>query len=703
MNSTFSTLRKPGTRRSLAGVLGLLLVLGMLAMLAMPVAADAPLTPFQFYGDVTLDGFQAPETATVDIKIGGVTQFSSNVDSLGRYGWEPLCYIARDGVPKPTTIEFYVNGIHDAAADYIYATSTDVGGRVDLAVETEGNHSLTVTSNGCCPITVGALGTVPAGGSATYSVADSSVINLTANTDACCEFTSWTGPVADTGSASTTVTVNADVTVIANCTALGPYTLTTGANPPEGGSVSGGGSYDCGDMASVTATANSGWTFTGWSGALSGTTNPASIPMDGNKTVTANFAQNVFNLTVTSNGCCTITVGTLGTVAAGGSQVFPVAQGSIVNLTANTGTCCTFSSWTGPVANTGSASTTVTVNAAVTVVANCSTPGPYTLTANANPPEGGSVSGGGSYTCGQMAEVEATANAGWVFTGWSGALGGSTNPTSLLMDGNKTVTANFAEDTTTFTLTISSSGGGSVITPGEGVYSYAPGTDVPLMADPDPCCDFAGWTGPVDNPAAAATTIHMDGNKVISAEFNCPEPVLSIPLSEGWNTFSVPIALNPCMDTWGEFLDFNNLDAVVVYGYNADTKAWVQAMPGTALNVLDGYFIKLNSAGTAGIFPNPDLTAPPEKNLKTGLNLVGVASMMDVDVVFYLSTIYTVPAGNGYSMVLNPSINTPNDWINNAYARDGMTVPTMNVGNAYWVTMVNPGVLQGLTSTPYLP
>ncbi|MGE5296307.1 MAG: InlB B-repeat-containing protein, partial [Solirubrobacterales bacterium] len=48
-------------------------------------------------------------------------------------------------------------------------------------------------------------------------------------------------------------------------------------------------SYTAGTTVTLQATPNSGYTFTGWSGSLSGTTNPATITMDANKSVTANF------------------------------------------------------------------------------------------------------------------------------------------------------------------------------------------------------------------------------------------------------------------------------------------------------------------------------------------------------------------------------------------------------------------------------
>jgi beta-xylosidase len=47
--------------------------------------------------------------------------------------------------------------------------------------------------------------------------------------------------------------------------------------------------YASGTTASVTATPESGATFTGWSGAASGTANPVSVTMDADKSLTANF------------------------------------------------------------------------------------------------------------------------------------------------------------------------------------------------------------------------------------------------------------------------------------------------------------------------------------------------------------------------------------------------------------------------------
>jgi uncharacterized repeat protein (TIGR02543 family) len=50
-----------------------------------------------------------------------------------------------------------------------------------------------------------------------------------------------------------------------------------------------------------------------------------------------------------------------------------------------------------------------------------------------------------SYISGEVVQLTAQADPGWEFDGWSGDLSGSTNPESITMDADKTVTATFVE------------------------------------------------------------------------------------------------------------------------------------------------------------------------------------------------------------------------------------------------------------------
>lgn len=58
----------------------------------------------------------------------------------------------------------------------------------------------------------------------------------------------------------------------------------------------------------------------------------------------------------------------------------------------------------------------------------------------------GNVSGSGSYLLGVTAMLTATADPGYVFTGWTGAATGITNPLFVVMNANKTIAATFEPD-----------------------------------------------------------------------------------------------------------------------------------------------------------------------------------------------------------------------------------------------------------------
>ena len=87
-----------------------------------------------------------------------------------------------------------------------------------------------------------------------------------------CVVTNTAGNITSTAA---TLTVTARYALTVTSTGSGSVAL----NPPTG-------PYNSGTTVQLTATAAPGWTFAGWGGDLSGNTNPASILMDGNKTVT---------------------------------------------------------------------------------------------------------------------------------------------------------------------------------------------------------------------------------------------------------------------------------------------------------------------------------------------------------------------------------------------------------------------------------
>jgi hypothetical protein len=67
------------------------------------------------------------------------------------------------------------------------------------------------------------------------------------------------------------------------------YTLATGATNGSVALNPAGGTYNAGTVVTLTATPAAAYAFSSWSGDLTGTTNPAAVTMNANKSVTANF------------------------------------------------------------------------------------------------------------------------------------------------------------------------------------------------------------------------------------------------------------------------------------------------------------------------------------------------------------------------------------------------------------------------------
>jgi uncharacterized repeat protein (TIGR02543 family) len=59
---------------------------------------------------------------------------------------------------------------------------------------------------------------------------------------------------------------------------------------------------------------------------------------------------------------------------------------------------------------------------------------------------GGLVNGAGYFEEGVVANISATASTGYIFSNWSGDATGSSNPLSISMDADKSITANFSQD-----------------------------------------------------------------------------------------------------------------------------------------------------------------------------------------------------------------------------------------------------------------
>jgi uncharacterized repeat protein (TIGR02543 family) len=217
------------------------------------------------------------------------------------------------------------------------------------------------------------------------------------------------------------------------------YSLTLIANPSNGGSVSANktGPFEPNEVVVVTANANDGWEFTGWSGAASGKTNPISVTMTGNLTVTANFQEKPKFWTVS------VSASPSGGGSVGGGGVYQ--DGTSATITASPNAGYRFTGWSGAYGGT-ELTYTFTVNGNVSFTANFELipVTDYTVTLYVSPNNWGSTSGAGTYPANTLVTISATPkNANFIFLSWSGDYAGTNNPHSFTITANMTITANF--------------------------------------------------------------------------------------------------------------------------------------------------------------------------------------------------------------------------------------------------------------------
>ncbi|MDB5268627.1 MAG: hypothetical protein JWP58_1667 [Hymenobacter sp.] len=124
---------------------------------------------------------------------------------------------------------------------------------------------------------------------ATY--ASGTNVTLTANPATGFAFTGWSGSATGTTN-PLAVAMTANKTITATFTAVAPATYSLTTTTVGTGSVTKSpntATYASGSTVTLSATPGAGFTFTGWSGDATGTTNPLTVTMTANKAITATF------------------------------------------------------------------------------------------------------------------------------------------------------------------------------------------------------------------------------------------------------------------------------------------------------------------------------------------------------------------------------------------------------------------------------
>ena len=182
-------------------------------------------------------------------------------------------------------------------------------------------------------------------GSGAYTTG--TAVTITATPNAGYTFISWTenGTVVST-SPSFQFAIAANRTLIANYSVVpaSQFAVTLSSSPPAGGTTRGSGSYNAASSVTVTAAANTGYSFVSWTenGAVVSTSPSYTLVLNANKSLVANFAINTFTLNVISVN---------GLVVRSPNQA-SYNYGTVVQLSVTANSGYTFTSWSGDATGT---------------------------------------------------------------------------------------------------------------------------------------------------------------------------------------------------------------------------------------------------------------------------------------------------------------------------------------------------------------
>ena len=230
--------------------------------------------------------------------------------------------------------------------------------------------------------------------------------SCTATPDAGYHFTSWSGDCAGTGACQLT-NVTSPRSVSASFV-LNTYSIGIDPAPANGTVTCTPNPVNHGQGASCTATPDTGYHFTSWSGDCAGTGACQLTNVTSPRSVSATFALNTYPISITP-------ATTNGTVTCAPN---PVNHGQGASCTATPDAGYRFTSWSGDCAGTGTCQlTNVTSPRSVSA----------TFALNTYPISIAPVTTNGTVTCapnpvnhGQGASCTATPDAGYHFTSWSG-------------------------------------------------------------------------------------------------------------------------------------------------------------------------------------------------------------------------------------------------------------------------------------------
>ena len=376
-------------------------------------------------------------------------------------------------------------------------------------------------------------------------------VELTAVPSTDYKFTGWTGDC--NGSQNPlTVTMNEEKTCTANFDERINFALTLKLAGDGTGTINsnnGDNNFDCqadcistyyeGTTITLTATPETGATFTGWTGDCTSTEPETTVTVAQATTCTATFInQPPATLTITKegtgSGTVTAPIGLGDGLNCGQTCSETYSTNSNITLTAVANNDSIFTAWTGNCSGNQPINTIALTNDKICTAIFSPKPPPGNYVLTLTQPENGQISSdpaglncgtecSAHYPEGSTVNLTATAAAGYVFTNWSGDCHSVSAKTIVTLNTHQSCAAHFLEPPPAgqYHLTLLKIGSGTITSDTGAIdcgdqctAAYPQGTTVTLTAKADTFSRFTGWEGDctATNQSQATVTVNQKAN-----------------------------------------------------------------------------------------------------------------------------------------------------------------------------------------------
>ena len=293
----------------------------------------------------------------------------------------------------------------------------------------------------------------------------------------------------------------------------------------------------------------------------------------------------------------------------------------------------------------GASSTTVSLSGTV------AQGGPqYAITVTANPTEGGTVSGSGTYYENNSCTITAAASEGYTFTNWT--KDGTEVSTDATYTFNVTedaeYVANFTLNTYMVTVSVNPAGAGTIT--GDGTYNH--GAQATLTATAASRYVFVNWTENGTEVSTNATySFTVTEDVTLEANFEIPTVEFTVQLNSGWSWWSTNLEI-----TLAQVEEAMGTSGLYIVSQTGDMASYYEGL-GWDDGELEGIDLskmyKISASAPVELVLNAPAADPSEYTitLNNGANWIGYPVQQSMDINEALADL--TPASNDVIKSLN--------------------------------------------------